>query len=314
MKRKKGFTLIELLVVISVIAVLMAILVPVVSKAREYAKRTVCASNIKQIGLAIFAYSSDTDLLPFYGGWDSSWRSPFNVTADKSSPQDELHPYAVYRGDKGPWWGLTPAGPPYPMKLACLYASRYIGDAKVFYCPSNKDSQFRYKSYVKPLAPNTSSDWGTLPQVFNVGKNQWVRAGYAYYPLDKSIKNPPLMVPCGDALVPRYTARRFSLISQKGPYVTDVIWTRNDISHKSGINTGTNIVKSAGINALFKDGHVMYVKDQPVSFELAADSHPSPTLFNNHYWDIWDPPGEASMPDDVDARYIFYPTYRMIEP
>jgi prepilin-type N-terminal cleavage/methylation domain-containing protein len=308
MKRKKGFTLIELLVVISVIALLMAILLPALGKAREFAKRTICASNIRQIGVAIIAYSVDTDLLPFYGGWDSSWRSPFNVTADKSSPQDELHPYAVYRGDKIPWMGP----PPIPMKLACLFARGYIGDAKVFYCPSNSDPQYRYGSYVKPMAPNISNEWGTLPQVFNTGKNQWVRAGYAYYPIDKSIKNPPLMVPVGDVLVPKYTARRFSLVSQKNPYVTDVIWTRNDISHKSGIDTGRNTVKNAGINALFKDGHVTYVKDHEVSFGKTAGKHQK--LFDNDYWTVWDPPGEVPPPDDVDARYIFYNTYMMIEP
>ena len=57
----KGFTLIELLVVIAIIAILAAILFPVFVQAREKAKQSSCASNAKQMALAIFAYQNDYD-------------------------------------------------------------------------------------------------------------------------------------------------------------------------------------------------------------------------------------------------------------
>ena len=57
----RGFTLIELLVVIAIIAVLAAILFPVFSQAREKARQTTCASNLKQIGLAVGMYAQDFD-------------------------------------------------------------------------------------------------------------------------------------------------------------------------------------------------------------------------------------------------------------
>ncbi len=59
--RQHGFTLIELLVVIVIIAILAALLFPVFAQARESARRTVCLSNVRQIGMAMVEYIQDYD-------------------------------------------------------------------------------------------------------------------------------------------------------------------------------------------------------------------------------------------------------------
>ena len=61
MKRQKGFTLIELLVVIAIIAILMAVLFPVLNKAREAGKRTVCFGNMKTLAMAWSMYADDNN-------------------------------------------------------------------------------------------------------------------------------------------------------------------------------------------------------------------------------------------------------------
>lgn len=73
---KFGFTLVELLVVIAIIGVLMGLLLPAVQVAREAARRTQCANNLRQVGLALHNYESAKQKFPV-GSIESNFVSAF---------------------------------------------------------------------------------------------------------------------------------------------------------------------------------------------------------------------------------------------
>ncbi len=85
---RNAFTLVELLVVIGIIAILIAVLLPALAKARDQAKTVQCMSNLRQIGVAILAYAADNKGQVVPGSVRANLANPAN-------PKTEVENYAT---------------------------------------------------------------------------------------------------------------------------------------------------------------------------------------------------------------------------
>jgi prepilin-type N-terminal cleavage/methylation domain-containing protein/prepilin-type processing-associated H-X9-DG protein len=113
-KYTSGFTLIELLVVIAIISILAAILFPVFARVRENARRTSCASNLKQLALGMLMYTQDNDggLPSYIRDGSATWPQLYDPTVAyvkntqvyrcPSAPASTLAMSDIY----GPQYGL----------------------------------------------------------------------------------------------------------------------------------------------------------------------------------------------------------------
>jgi len=182
MKAPKGFTLIELLVVIAVIAILMAILIPVLGAAKKQATMACCLTNHRNLLAGWIMYADDNDgLLMCNGACYDSWEGSYDPTPWVHRPKDfagndlgSPAPPTItdadrYRGiQQGTMW-------------------KYVKDVDVYHCPGDNRRSTRraprdcFRSY------SISYAFGPLRASTLAG-----RGGYRYHTRILDVKNPQL--------------------------------------------------------------------------------------------------------------------------
>lgn len=115
-----GFTLIELLVVISIIALLIAILLPALGAARQAGRMAVCSSNARQLGIAMALYAQDYDGHTFYN----------------RVPNLNFGGGGFYINNNNALWGATE-----PVGQGLLLAADYLPDHRALLSPDDEKSE-----------------------------------------------------------------------------------------------------------------------------------------------------------------------------
>jgi prepilin-type N-terminal cleavage/methylation domain-containing protein len=143
--KRRGFTLVELLVVIGIIALLVAILLPVVNRSREMARRAECLSNLRQVHLGFLLYAADNhDQVPL------GYRT--------ASKQFNSMMFSTTAGNRWVLFGV-------------LYSAHYLDDPKILFCPSENNPKFDFDTQQNPVPPpdvlpsaNVQSGYGSRPE------------------------------------------------------------------------------------------------------------------------------------------------------
>jgi prepilin-type N-terminal cleavage/methylation domain-containing protein/prepilin-type processing-associated H-X9-DG protein len=273
-KRRFAFTLIELLVVVAIIALLISILLPSLSRARELSKRTVCLANIRGIGQGMHIYAQDGDVFPMYAGPSSQGRVIMFDPAKRNLPNG---PAPSTNGDAN----ASPTGDLW-MLLRGLNSS-----PKQFNCPSTNDQ------------PDPAQDYSIH---YDFADSNRLSYGYQYQHAQSS---PTVTAP--RALGTAGTDPRWPVLGDANPKVKGGVNTTVAADRVSAFKgNSANHTNREVSNILFQDAHAESCKEpgQGLAGTAGTGGRPYDNVYSRH------DPGSTSNVDPGSG----YPGFSLASP